>query len=94
MKQAQHKQACFERAGSTKPRATIRDNENHDGGYELTLSSEVFLIRLCAFPWKEAFKCHLTPAKMDRSCTPYFSEEEQIIIMEGYKEYKKIKLNK
>lgn len=25
---------------------------------------------------------------MDRSCTPYISQEEQIIIMEGYEEYK------
>lgn len=35
MTQAQHNQAFFERASSTKPKAAFRVNEYHNGGYEL-----------------------------------------------------------
>lgn len=43
MTQAQHNQAFFERASSTKPKATFGVNEHHDGGYELVSSKYAML---------------------------------------------------
>ncbi len=88
MKKAQHSKAFFLRAGSTKPKAPIRDNEHHHGGYQPGSPDET----VCVFPEKGAFDHHLTLllAKMDHCHAAYFSQEEQIIIMEGYEEYKKI----
>ncbi len=48
MKRTQHSKAFFVRAGSTKPKAPVRDNEHHDGGYQLILSNQVLLMRLYA----------------------------------------------
>ncbi len=37
---------------------------------------------------------HASPLKMDRSRAAYFSQEEQVVIMESYEEYKNIIMTK
>lgn len=83
MKQAQHKDAFFGRAGQIKPKAAITDNECHNDMYEIALSSQILLKKK---------KSHLTPlpTEMDLSCATYLSQEEQIISMEQEKCFRKL----
>ena len=49
MNEAQQNQAFFARSGTTKPKATVRDDGYHKGGYQLSLSTQAFCLRHCAF---------------------------------------------
>lgn len=66
-KEAQQTLAFFERAGSTKFNVSVGDNEHHDGGYEVALSSQVLLIRFVCTPIKRGIAADLPllPAKTD-----------------------------
>lgn len=44
-------------AGSTKPQIPVRDNENHECSFHLSLLPQAFCLMLCVLIKKGAFRC-------------------------------------
>lgn len=63
-KQVRQSPAFFMLAGLPKPKATIRDREYHEGGYQLSLLTQGFFLRICERSYKKGrLSDHLTTAQ-------------------------------
>lgn len=50
-----YSQAFFVWAGSSKAKASVRDNRYHDSGYQLALVTQAVFLRLCSGSHKVLF---------------------------------------
>ncbi len=88
MKQVQHSHFFFVLGGSTKPKtpSEITGIMRLSCWLSAFFVNQVFFIRLCARSHKRGcFLSHLTLLlhKMDLSHATYFTQEEQVVIMEN-----------
>lgn len=72
-------------------RQTLQPQSEVMGSTIIASLTQAFFIRLCAHSHKRGhLRCHLTLLllKMDQSHATYFSQKEQVVIMENYKNMK------